>query len=157
MLRNMLRRIFPRKRSLSLLVLIMLTVTIVLSGCSANSTEDTHELAMASKDAMPAEIQAAPATVLQAYQFAVANSDLLKQVGCYCGCGPIGHTSNYACYVDEETEDAGLQFDAHALGCSICVDITQDSMRMLEQGKSTTEIVAYIDQSYSQYGPSNIP
>jgi hypothetical protein len=149
--------VFPRKRILSLLMLFMLALTIVLSGCSTSSAEGTHEFAMASKDVMPAEVQAAPTSVLQTYQFAVANPDLLKQVGCYCGCGPIGHTSNYACYVAEETYDAGLQFDAHTLGCSICVDITQDSMRLLGQGKSTTEIVAYIDHTYSQYGPSNIP
>lgn len=149
--------VIPPKRILSLLVLLMLPVTILLSGCSTAGNEGTHELTMASKDVMPAEVQSAPVTVLQAYQFAVANPDLLKQVGCYCGCGPIGHTSNYACYVADESDEAGLQYDTHALGCSICVDITQDSMRLLGQGKSATDIVAFIDQTYSQYGPSNIP
>ena len=41
----------------------------------------------------------------------------------------------------------------HALGCSICVDITQDTMRLLRQGKTVSEIKALIDQTYSQYGP----
>lgn len=147
----------PHKRNLSLLIFPILILTIGLSGCSAADIESTHELAMASSDTMPAEVQSAPATVLQAYQFAVANPDFLKQVGCYCGCGPIGHTSNYACYVADDSDNAGLQFDTHALGCSICVDITQDSIRLLKQSKGTAEIVAYIDQTYSQYGPSNIP
>jgi Protein of unknown function with PCYCGC motif len=43
------------------------------------------------------------------------------------------------------------------LGCSICVDITQDTMRLQKQGKSTAEIRSFIDQTYSQYGPSNMP
>jgi hypothetical protein len=107
---------------------------------------------------MPAEVQSAPVTVQQAYQFAVANPDVLQQLPCYCGCGPIGHTSNYACYVAEQSSDGSVKtFDNHALGCSICVDITQDAMRMLKDGKSVAEIRKYVDQSYAKYGPSNIP
>jgi hypothetical protein len=55
-------------------------------------------------------------------------------------------------------DDKGnIMFDNHALGCSICVDITQDVMRMLREGKSPQEARAYIDATYSKYGPSNIP
>jgi Protein of unknown function with PCYCGC motif len=49
-----------------------------------------------------------------------------------------------------------VTFDSHALGCSICVDITQDAMRLLRQGKSVQDIRAYVDQTYSRYGPSNM-
>jgi cytochrome c-type biogenesis protein CcmH/NrfF len=49
-----------------------------------------------------------------------------------------------------------ITFDNHALGCSICVDITQDVMRLQREGKSDQEIRAYIDGTYSKYGPSNI-
>ncbi|MCA9915616.1 MAG: hypothetical protein KC496_19815, partial [Anaerolineae bacterium] len=41
--------------------------------------------------------------------------------------------------------------------CSICVDITQDVMRMLRDGKSPQDARGYIDATYSKYGPSNIP
>jgi hypothetical protein len=113
---------------------------------------------MASMDNMPVDVQSAPVTVQQAYQFAVANPDLLQQLPCYCGCGPIGHTSNYACYVAEQNSDGTAKtFDNHALGCSICVDITQDAMRLLKDGKSVPEIRTYVDQSYAKYGPSNMP
>jgi hypothetical protein len=54
------------------------------------------------------------------------------------------------------TQDAARQFDGHALGCSICVDIALDAMRMLKQGKSTPEIRLYVDVIYSKYGPSNM-
>jgi hypothetical protein len=49
-----------------------------------------------------------------------------------------------------------VKFDNHALGCSICVDITQDAMRLSKQGKSPQDIKAYVDKTYSQYGPSNM-
>jgi hypothetical protein len=56
-----------------------------------------------------------------------------------------------------EDENSDLTFDGHALGCSLCVDITQDAMRMLDEGRSTAEIRAYVDQTYSRFGPSNMP
>lgn len=130
----------------------------LLSGCSGKSNSSNQgSLTMASMDDMPAEVKAAPVTVQQAYQFAVANPDVLKKIPCYCGCDDLGHTSNYDCYVSGVDADGKVNFDAHALGCSICVDITQDTMRLLKQGKSVPEIKAAIDQIYSQYGPSNIP
>jgi hypothetical protein len=112
---------------------------------------------MASMDDMPADVKSAPVVVQQAYQFAFANPDVMQQISCYCGCGAIGHTSNYDCYVSNVEQDGTINYDTHALGCSICVDITQDTMRLLKQGKSSTEIKSFIDQTYSQYGPSNIP
>jgi hypothetical protein len=54
-------------------------------------------------------------------------------------------------------ENGTVHYDTHALGCSICVDITQDSMRLVRQDKTAAEIKLYIDQTYSQFGPSNIP
>jgi hypothetical protein len=105
---------------------------------------------------MPDEVHQAPVAVQQAYQFAAANPDVLKELPCYCGCGAMGHTSNYACYFSGAGEDGELAFDAHALGCSICVDITQDAMRLLDEGKGVTEIRTYVDATYAKYGPSNI-
>ena len=143
------RLVFP-------LIILSLIASGLLSACSPREAE--HSYPMAPMAGMPAEVQSAPVTVQQAYQFAVANPDLLQQLPCYCGCGPIGHTSNYACYVAEQNADGSAKtFDNHALGCSICVDITQDAMRMLKDGKSVAEIRTYVDQSYAKYGPSNIP
>jgi hypothetical protein len=69
----------------------------------------------------------------------------------------MGHTSNYSCYVTDVGAGGKIKYDTHALGCSICVDITQDTMRLLKQGKTAPEIKAYVDQTYSNYGPSNMP
>jgi hypothetical protein len=136
---------------------VVLIVSVVISACTKQISSTQEGLQMASLDEMPAEVKSAPSTVQQAYQFAVANPDVMKQVPCYCGCGAMGHTSNYACYVSDVDVNGNVSFDTHALGCSICVDITQDTMRLLKQGKPVTDIKTYIDQTDSQYGPSNIP
>ena len=140
-----------------LLIVSLIVLSGLLSACGSKTSGSDHDLAMASLDQMPEEVRNAPATVQQAYQFNVANSDVMKQIPCYCGCGAMGHTSNYSCYVSSVDSNGKINYDSHALGCSICVDITQDTMRLLKQGKTIPEIKAYIDQTYSQYGPSNMP
>jgi hypothetical protein len=108
-------------------------------------------------EGMPAEVQAAPRVVQDAYVFAAAHPDVMTQIPCYCGCGAVGHTSNYACYVSDVDAAGTITYDMHALGCSICVDITRDTQRLLDEGMSVAEIRAEIDASYSAFGPSNIP
>ena len=142
-------------RKLLFLLLIGIIALASLPACSSKSS-DVH-LNMTSLDQMPPEVQSAPVTVQQAYQFASANPDVMKNIPCYCGCGNIGHASNYSCYVSKVDEKGNFTFDKHALGCSICVDITQDVMRLLKEGKSAQDARAYIDATYSKYGPSNIP
>jgi len=132
--------------------------TGLLSGCSNRpASTGSQDLKMASMDQMPENVKSAPVKVQQAYQFAAANPEVMKHIPCYCGCGAMGHTSNYACYVSGVDANGKVNFDSHALGCSICVDITQDTMRLLKEGKSVAEIKTSIDQTYSKYGPSNIP
>jgi hypothetical protein len=138
-------------------LIIGLVVLTILPACSTPSTSGDIHLNMASMDLMPAEVHSAPVTVQEAYQFNVANPDVMKDIPCYCGCGAVGHTSNYDCYVSNVDDTGKLTFDNHALGCSICVDITQDVMRMLKDGKSPQEARAHIDATYSNYGASNIP
>lgn len=139
------------------LALALVMIVATLSGCGAAQTDIHTGHAMASTDQMPAQVKAAPATVLQAYQYAVANPEMLQEIPCYCGCGNMGHASNYACYVQSVDAQGAIQYDEHALGCSICVDITQDVMRLQSEGQDLAEIRTYIDTTYSQYGPSNIP
>ncbi len=111
---------------------------------------------MAPMSEMPDQIQKAPARVLQAYQFAVANPDLLKALPCYCGCKAQGHTDNYVCYVQEVDSTGKPTFDMHALGCTICVDITQDAMRLSAHNQTAKQIRSYIDAHYAKYGASNM-
>ena len=145
-------------KRLSFFLLFMSVLAGLLAGCRSGEGEtQVHDLRMAPLEGMPIEVQQAPAVVRQAYQFAAANSEIMTQIPCYCGCGSMGHTSNYSCYVSGVEADGKVNYDTHALGCSICVDITQDTMRLLQQGKTVPEIKANVDQTYSQYGPSNMP
>jgi hypothetical protein len=144
-----------------LLSLISLLVILAggSAGCSgkAGQMDPQSDLKMATMAEMPSAVQSAPVSVQQAYQFAAANPDVMQHIPCYCGCGAVGHPSNYACYVAGQNADGTLKYDTHALGCSICVDITQDVMRLLRQNKTIQDIRGYIDQTYSKYGPSNMP
>ncbi|MBA4071172.1 MAG: hypothetical protein C0497_04945 [Gemmatimonas sp.] len=129
----------------------------ILIGCSGSSSTTTdHAPKMASMAMMPDAVHSAAAVTQEAYQFAVANPQILQSIPCYCGCGGMGHTSNYSCYVQRVGNAGALVFDTHALGCSICVDITQDAMRLSKQGKSLPEIKAYVHDTYARFGPSNM-
>ncbi|MHB1324629.1 MAG: PCYCGC motif-containing (lipo)protein [Thermoleophilia bacterium] len=57
-----------------------------------------------------------PKGTAEAYQFAVDNPDVLKQIPCYCGCGKLeGHTSNFDCFVKSQ-KGSEFVFDKHAAG-----------------------------------------
>ena len=139
------------------MILAILLSTLALSACSSATPGATAGRAakMASVSQLSPAAQKAPARVREAYQFAAANPDLMKQIPCYCGCGAVGHTSNYACYVKEVKPDGNVIFDDHALGCSLCVDITQDAKRLLDEGKSAQDIRAAIVANYGKFGPPN--
>ena len=144
-----------------MLAVVLVSTSPLLAACSAKATTsastDMSGLKMAPMSEMPQEVQNAPTTVSDSYRFAVANPDALKNVPCFCGCKSVGHTSNYSCYVQEAKSDGTIVFDPHALGCTLCVDISQDVMQMTKDGKTPKEIRAAIDKTYSQYGPSNMP
>ncbi len=136
------------------LLIVVLAPSLSTLGCAASPA---HELKMAPMSTLPLQMQNAPTRVREAYQFALANPDALKNVPCYCGCGAMGHTSNYACYVKEGKGEGTAVFDEHALGCSLCVDITQDVMQMSRDGRAPPEIRASILSTYSRFGPPNQP
>lgn len=132
---------------------LLILAALFLSGCSFTSeTNSRHR--NPPPNFLP-EITQSPLVVREAYQFAVTNPEILKELPCYCGCGAMGHTSNYSCYV-QSGEDEPLVFDVHAVGCSICVDITQDAMRLLRDGRSLADLQAYVDGRYAQYGPPTV-
>lgn len=139
------------------LILLSVFVTLLLAACAPAAQEEgvPANVKLAPASSLPDEVRQASKTTQIAYRFAVANPDVMKQIPCYCGCGEMGHKSNYQCYVQSD-EGGQVVYDQHALGCSICVDITMDTMRMLGEGKSVDEIKTSIDATYSQYGPSNM-
>lgn len=134
----------------TLLGILLLASSLAGAGCSSQNGEMNGAVAVAMADpaTLPADLAAEPQRVTEAYRFAAANAEILAQIPCYCGCGAMGHTSNYSCFWQA---DGGLEL--HATGCGICVDIAQDVLVGLSQGRSTQEIRAQIDADYSRFGP----
>ena len=140
----------PHKvRPVLLMGLVLGLLLVLLSACAGQTP---YALALDSQ--LPGFLHDAPARVREAYRFAIANPDELAKYPCYCGCGAMGHKSNLNCYIVDASLPGSMEFDSHASGCGICVDITQDAMRLLREGKSSPEIRAYIDARYSSFGPS---
>ena len=137
-----------------LLVLIAgVFIVLAVGGCSSGN-QATREINLAPLSQMPDYVQTAPSNVQEAYRFAAANPDILKQMPCYCGCGKMGHQSNLACYVKTVNADGSVaEFDSHAEGCTLCVDIARDVMRMWQAGEELATIRTYIDNQYSSFGP----
>lgn len=139
------------KKALSVQTLLVLSLLpFLLGGCGSSQ----HTIVLAADDALPAFLNAATPRVRNAYRFAIANPRELEQIPCYCGCGKMGHSSNLSCYIGSATAGGAIVYDKHANGCGICVDITQDVMRLAQTGQSLWEIRAYVDAQYSRFGPS---
>ncbi len=150
-------------KALSIVLLASILLSALgLAGCSGGGTAPSrsgtavHEHPMAPLSEMPKEVQQSGRRLQEAYQFAVANPEIADEIPCYCGCAGMGHTSSYDCYVSGRDETGVIQFDPHAQYCSICVDITHDTMRMMDEGKSTADIFAQVEADYAQFGPPTI-
>ena len=108
---------------------------------------------MASMAGMPAEVKSAPTTVQQAYQFAVANPDALKNVPCYCGCGAMGHGSNADCFFKPTMAGlSSLTFEEHASYCDVCVDTALMVKQMRGEGQSLRAIRDAVDTRFGSGG-----
>lgn len=96
------------------------TSGLILVGCSTaplgRSDVDESLLAWPAEDRWPDLFHKAPASVQEAYRYAVANHDLLQWMPCFCGCGDLGHTSNFDCYVQEVRGDGAVLLDSMSFG-----------------------------------------
>ncbi len=83
-----------------------------------------------------------------AYRFAVDHPEILSYLPCSCGCSVQGHLSNWNCYVKGVSDAGAVEFEQHASGCQVCVDITNDAMNLFARGSPLSEIRAYVDANY---------
>ncbi len=141
-------------KRLFFLLAVLIIGSFLLAACTTGG-QPSSKVKLAPVSALPKQMQDAPSAVRTAYRFAAANPDALKNVPCYCGCGAIGHKSNLACYIKDLGADGKPVFDDHALGCSICVDIATDVMKMTGEGKSPADIRQQIVATFSKFGPAN--
>lgn len=121
-----------------------------------NMVQSGHNHPMAPLSEMPEMVRAADTRTQESYRFAVANPDAAAEVPCYCGCAGLGHTSSYDCYVSGRAADGTLEYDNHAANCTVCVDITQDQMRLMDGGVPMASIRTYINANYAKYGPPTV-
>ena len=141
-----------KKQIITVTLVFILLAGFGLTGCGGD-TAVAHAHPMAPLEEMPDQVQDSGWKIRESYQFATANQELADAVPCYCGCIGLGHTSLYDCYVSGVDETGGIQFDNHAEYCSICNDITLDTMAMVDNGKSRSEIVGQIEADYARFGP----
>jgi hypothetical protein len=100
---------------LGLVLFLGIIIIILTGGCGATGEAERvkfNTISLAPLSEMPDYVQAAPPEVQRAYQFAVANPEILKQIPCFCGCNAIGHRNNLDCYVDKFGQVT--KFDNHA-------------------------------------------
>lgn len=90
-------------------------VALILSACGAGGSGQP-QLKLAPAASLPKEMQTAPVTVREAYQFALANQENLQKIPCYCGCGGVDHTSVKDCFVQEVRADGTVIWDEMGLG-----------------------------------------
>ena len=100
-----------------------------------------------------------PMPVVQTvYEFAARHPEVLNYVPCYCGCEREGHKANHDCFVKSRAVDGRiLEWDSHALGCAVCLDVARKAMALFNQGKSVSDIRASIESEYAGRTPSHTP
>ena len=95
---------------------------------------------------------------LQVYEFAARHPEVLQYVPCYCGCERAGHNGNHDCFVKTRAANGRItEWDAHGLGCAICLDVGRRAMTLFNEKKSVKEIRAVIDQEFGTRFPSQTP
>lgn len=108
-------------------------------------------VAMVAAELLSPELRTLSEHGQSAYRYAAANTDTLRHIPCYCGCGSF-HKSVSDCFVHARRADGTVEWDMHGSGCKICQNVVLDSVAMLGQGRPLRGIRAAIDAAYRQYG-----
>jgi hypothetical protein len=98
------------------------------------------------------------AVIQQVYEFAARHPEVLQHVPCYCGCERIGHNGNHDCFVKTRAASGRVaEWDAHGIGCTICIDVARDALTLFNTGATPIAIRAAIDAKYGSRFPSSTP
>lgn len=82
------------------------------------------------------------------------HAHLLSQIPCYCGCmeGTAfdePHDSLLRCYwAEPPADDGSITWTDHSTGCGICKKEMEDVVALSKQGKTSEQIMTYIDNNY---------
>ena len=104
------------------------------------------------------EPSAPMAVVQQVYEFAARHPEVLQYMPCYCGCERVGHGGNHDCFVKSRASNGRItEWDAHGIGCAVCLNVGFRAMTLFNQKKSVAEIRATIDKEIGSRYPSATP
>jgi hypothetical protein len=94
----------------------------------------------------------------QVYEFAAYHPEVLQYIPSYCGCEQVGHKANHDCFVKSRGADGHVtQWDAHGMGCAICLGVGRRAMQLFNQGMSVADIRATIEREAGSRFPSHTP
>lgn len=98
------------------------------------------------------------AVVQQVYEFAARHPEVLQYVPCYCGCERIGHKGNHECFIKSRAASGQvLEWDAHGIGCAVCLEVGKRAMLLFNEKKSVADIRATIDREFGSRSPTQTP
>ena len=96
--------------------------------------------------------------VQEVFEFAARHPEVLAYVPCYCGCEQLGHKGNHDCFVKARAANGNVtEWEAHGIGCAICLDVGREAMLLFNSGASVTSIRAAIEKRYGGNFPSSTP
>jgi hypothetical protein len=96
--------------------------------------------------------------VHEVYEFAARHPEVLQYVPCYCGCERAGHNGNHDCFVKSRASTGHIvEWDAHGLGCAICLEVGRRAMTLFNEKKSVSEIRATIDREFGSHAATQTP
>lgn len=96
------------------------------------------------------------ALVKAAYEFAARHPEVIGYMPCFCGCERGGHKSNESCFIAGRSRGT-VQWDTHALGCEICLDVAIETMQMLSAGATVAQIRDVIEKKYAPLYDGHTP
>lgn len=125
------------------------TIGAALPGASDPGTDPLYIAADLPR--LPAGAPNAPrpyGLVKAAYEFAARHPEVIGYMPCFCGCERGGHKSNESCFI--AGRDRGtVQWDTHAIGCEICLDVAIETMQMHTAGATVAQIRDVIEKKYA--------
>lgn len=161
---------------------IALTTAAAIAVLAAVAAAGQHEHGAAAKGSRTAAAKAAPVplkgavgplpplprvgyaparpmeVVQQVFEFAARHPEVLAYMPCYCGCEQLGHKGNHDCFVKGRAANGNVtEWEAHGIGCAICIDVGREAMLLFNSGSSVTSIRAAIEKKYGGYFPSSTP
>ena len=84
---------------------LSLSIVVLGSACSADDPVTTDAIGdqVQTRAGAALPVFARPDDIAELYRFARERGDVLQWMPCTCGCGRLGHASNRACYIKNDT------------------------------------------------------